>query len=68
MSNNPRHWCPAPGCELAIPFGMFACRAHWFALPATLRRDAWRAYRTGDIKRTLEAYAAAELVWSGASS
>lgn len=37
--------CPRDGCTNRIPSEMFACKSHWFSLPADVRRDIWRAYR-----------------------
>jgi len=39
------HECPAPGCTLAVPRTMLACRGHWYAIPKSLRDAVWRAYR-----------------------
>jgi hypothetical protein len=43
----PQHSCHAPRCSVAVPPKMFACRPHWFMLPAPLRAAIWRAYRPG---------------------
>lgn len=41
------HQCPAPICSRTVPTEQFACRGHWYALPAELRRRIWAGYRTG---------------------
>lgn len=47
------HHCHWPGCEKKVPPAMWGCKAHWFALPATLRNKIWRAYRPGqEISKT----------------
>lgn len=46
MSNaTTTHKCPAPGCDANVPSDQYACRAHWYALPARLRRAIWHGYR-----------------------
>lgn len=47
MSTSEKHTCHWPGCGKAVPPAMWGCRAHWFALPATLRARIWRHYRPG---------------------
>lgn len=41
------HTCHAEGCSKRVPPKMFACRAHWFALPLKVRNAIWREYRAG---------------------
>lgn len=41
------HECHWPGCNKQVPPAMWGCRAHWFALPKSLRDDIWRTYRPG---------------------
>ena len=41
------HTCHWPGCGKQVPPAMWGCKAHWFRLPATLRRKIWAAYRAG---------------------
>jgi hypothetical protein len=41
------HTCHAPGCKRLVPPKMFACKAHWFALPKKIRDAIWREYRPG---------------------
>ena len=41
------HTCHAPGCNRQVPPRMFACRAHWFALPKKTQDAIWREYRNG---------------------
>ena len=41
------HLCHAPGCKRQVPPRMFACRAHWFALPRRIRSAIWIEYREG---------------------
>jgi hypothetical protein len=41
------HHCHAPGCDVVVPPKIFACRAHWFALPKQVRDAVWREYREG---------------------
>ena len=38
------HTCHAPGCTKLVPPHMFACRAHWWALPPKIRSAIWREY------------------------
>jgi hypothetical protein len=37
--------CPHPNCERLKPATMYACRSHWFALPAAIRNAIWSAFR-----------------------
>lgn len=55
------HTCHATGCTKRVPPEMFACRAHWFALPKHLRDHIWLTYRAGqcDDWRISHAYAKA---------
>lgn len=39
--------CHAYECDVPVPPKMFACKAHWFALPKPLRDEIWRTYRPG---------------------
>lgn len=39
------HECPAPGCSIPVRFERFACPAHWYAIPAQLRRELSRHWR-----------------------
>lgn len=39
------HECHWPGCAEPVPPARWGCRAHWYALPPTLRAKIWRAYR-----------------------
>ncbi|HEY0624645.1 hypothetical protein [Sphingomonas sp.] len=52
MRRNPGiSMCDAPNCRERIPRGKLMCRAHWFRLPAPLRRaisDAWKEGRIRD--------------------
>lgn len=41
------HTCHWPGCKAQVPPAMWGCRKHWYALPAALRAEVWRAYRPG---------------------
>jgi hypothetical protein len=41
------HTCHAHGCKQPVPPAMFACRAHWLALPKNIRDAVWREYRYG---------------------
>lgn len=56
--------CPHPDCDRSIQTGLFACRPHWFVLPAELRRRVWAAYRSGDIEATLACYDEADAWWN----
>lgn len=40
------HKCPAPSCNQQVSSDRFACRGHWYALPADLRTRIWSGYRT----------------------
>jgi hypothetical protein len=45
--------CPAPDCSASIPHHIFACRRHWFALPAVVRRhinNAWADFMDGELE------------------
>lgn len=47
------HTCHWPGCKKPVPPKMWGCRAHWYALPAALRRKVWAAYVPGqEITKT----------------
>lgn len=52
------HYCHAPNCPSAVEPKLLACAAHWAALPTTLRRSVWAAYRQGQEidKRPSSAY------------
>jgi hypothetical protein len=53
------HECPAPGCGVRVPFAQFACRSHWYSLPAALRSELLLAWRRNPIsQRYLDARAA----------
>lgn len=39
------HECPAPGCSVLVDFKTFACKTHWFTIPAPLRQELWREFR-----------------------
>jgi hypothetical protein len=41
------HHCHAHDCTAKVPPRMFACKKHWFALPAKVRAAIWREYRPG---------------------
>lgn len=41
------HHCHWPGCSRNVPPAMWGCKAHWFALPAELRRKIWRTFKPG---------------------
>jgi len=51
--------CPVLGCKERIPYEHFACREHWYELPANLRSKVFHAYghrvKTGKIERHAEA-------------
>ena len=40
-----RRTCPAPGCTASLPADVYACRAHWFQLPTSIRSSINRAFR-----------------------
>lgn len=47
------HKCPAPGCNVDVPFEQFACRAHWYSLPKDLRDalwSSWNRYGSGSVE------------------
>jgi len=47
------HTCHWPGCNKEVPPAMWGCKAHWFKLPAILRRKIWQTYRPGqEITKT----------------
>lgn len=41
------HHCHWPGCNAQVPPAMFACKAHWFRLPLSLRNRIWATYQPG---------------------
>jgi len=48
-----RHTCHWPGCGAVVPPKMWGCRAHWFALPKSLRDRIWATYVPGqEITKT----------------
>lgn len=50
MPNVSDHKCPAPPCNKRVSSDQLACRGHWYALPADLRRSIWAAYQgRGDL-------------------
>lgn len=53
-----KHHCHWPGCRRGVPPKMWGCRAHWFTLPADLRRRIWAAYVPGqeETKTPSQAY------------
>lgn len=44
---------------------MFACKRHWYQLPASLRSRIWSNYRSGDLGRIADGYEEAAQVWGG---
>lgn len=55
--------CPHPECDKEVLSDQFACRVHWFSLPADLRRRIWQNYRSGEVGRIMDGYAEAAEVW-----
>lgn len=45
------HVCHAHDCTRRVPPSMFACKPHWFALPAKIRAAIWREYDEGQETR-----------------
>lgn len=41
------HCCHWPGCDKQVPPAVWGCKAHWFKLPAQLRKRVWDTYRPG---------------------
>lgn len=41
------HHCHAHECTARVPPRMFACKKHWFGLPAKIRAAIWMEYRSG---------------------
>jgi hypothetical protein len=41
------HCCHWTGCQVQVAPAFWGCRAHWFALPRSLRDRIWAAYRPG---------------------
>lgn len=41
------HTCHAPGCTRQVPPKMYACLAHWRALPKKIQDAIWREYSPG---------------------
>jgi len=47
------HQCHWPGCAVEVSPAQWGCRAHWYRLPAGLRRKVWVAFRPGqEISKT----------------
>lgn len=46
-SSKTQHRCHAHDCNAVVPPRMFACKRHWFALPAKVRAAIWHEYRPG---------------------
>lgn len=44
MVASTRHECPAPDCEVTVPFEKLACHSHWYAIPRELRDRLAREY------------------------
>lgn len=61
MNGSGIHACPAPDCPEYVATTLFACRAHWYVLPAEYRRRINAAWRRSDLTAHAEASAAAEL-------
>jgi hypothetical protein len=56
------HTCHWPGCPKEVSPKLWGCHAHWFKLPARLRKLIWAHYRAGqeiDKRPSLEYMAAA---------
>lgn len=47
------HKCP--GCDAQLPRNILACRQHWYSLPADLRREINRTWKSGDLDQYLSA-------------
>lgn len=47
MNRRVVHFCHWPDCRQQVPPKLWGCRAHWFALPASIRAAIWRTYRPG---------------------
>ena len=43
----PEHHCHWPGCQVKTPPKLFACKMHWYMIPAHLRAGIWAAYVPG---------------------
>lgn len=39
------HECPAPGCDVQVPFHLLACGRHWSKIPRELQRTLLREWR-----------------------
>jgi hypothetical protein len=61
--------CPRPNCGTMIGRDVYACRAHWFALPPRIRASimaAWQKYKRdplANVDALLDAQAEAESWW-----
>ena len=38
------HECPAPGCEMRVPFDRLSCRGHWFLISNPTRERLLAEY------------------------
>ena len=49
-----KHDCPKVGCPHRLDRNVLACKRHWFEVPAELRRELNRAWRSGDYLHYFE--------------
>lgn len=47
MSEEPKHYCHAIGCEKPISPRLLMCYAHWRMTPIHLQKAVWHHYRRG---------------------
>lgn len=38
--------CPVKGCRHFVTGDLLACKSHWAMVPADIRKEVWRLYRT----------------------
>jgi len=41
------HQCPGPECDEQVPYGMLACRRHWYQVPKAIRGAIYGAWQNG---------------------
>lgn len=56
--------CHYPGCGLIVPEKMWACRVHWYPLPAELRNLIWDTYDGVDTEEYRVAVAKCVAYWN----
>ena len=58
--------CPHPNCQKTKPREVYACKPHWFSLPASILQKIWKGYRSS-AELWIEANNEALEFWKGKS-